>query len=119
MICNMTLDQALVPAVSHYIGGRIGSAMVILQEVQVKGELPELIAAIDTSRASCLSSCNDLIVRPGIYAKQQTYQLSPQDRDFLQMTRQKIEQSHWRNLKEVQELSDFVDAYCQQGNMLR
>lgn len=108
----MTLDQALVAPVSHYIGGMIGAALLTAQEIQVKGRLPELTAAVEQAKTACRFRCQDLLANPGYYAKNPAYTLTSADRGFLEGLAGRIEGSDWANDTQLEDVASFVSGYC-------
>ena len=109
----MTIDSALIPPVSHYLGGMVGAAKAKHSEIRYKGYVSEeMTSLIERARFAFLEQCEGLLTDPSKYVKQLGYQLSPQDRDFLQKVLDTVRQIDWNNPQKVKDLGDFVDSQC-------
>ena len=109
----MTIDNVLIPPVSHYLGGMVGVAKATHSEIQYKGQVSEeMTAAIERARLAFLQQCEGLLNNPNKYVKQSGYQLSPQDLEFLQKVLDTARQIDWNNPQKVKDLGDFVDSQC-------
>ena len=63
----MTLDDALVRPVNHYIlGNGIAIASTSHSEAVVRGNLAELKPPIETGRDRCISACEDILANPAL-----------------------------------------------------
>ncbi len=114
----MTIDEVLIRPVNHYLMGMAGAANSIHSEISVRGNLAEVKPDIEAARAAFLENCANMLADPSKYAKIADYQLKPGDNEFLQSLMEKAKQADWLKPAEVQELSDYIAAYCP-GNPIR
>ena len=114
----MTLDNALIGPVSHYIGGMIGAAAAIHSEAQAKGFIPELVEEIERARTACIARSEEMLANPAQYAKIDGYQLPPADRTFLEELLQSARESDWHDPAQVQSIASYVGQYVPGWNLI-
>ncbi len=108
----MAIDDALIRPVNHYLGGRVGVTMSCHEEISVKANLEDVRPDIEGARGAFMTDLTDMLSNPAKYVKINGYQLRPEDKDFLQSLMEKAEQADWLKPADVQELSDYIAAYC-------
>ena|SRR3989338_7945160 len=108
----MTLDQVMLSAVRHYLGGRIGGASAAHSEMHSTGR--SLNAEIDSSKKLFLDDLKDMLQDPVpiLYSHQEDYHLTGDDRQFLDSLYHDAEKGNWRNSEEIEKIKSALDKYA-------
>ena len=109
----MTIDDAILPAVVHYLGGMIGLARAIHSEQRATGR--SLREDLQSAKTQCLTHCQRMLEDPvpQEYCDGRTdYRLTLEDRIFLTSFQTGIEKVDWTVHEQIEGLMSELNRYA-------